>query len=1464
MCGIVAIIGHSNIENVLHRIKHRGLDSTKILQHKNFSIGFNRLSINDKTSSGMQPFEFKDLIGAFNGEIYNADTLRKTFNIKTSSESDTEIILPLFEKSGPSIIFHLDGFFSGIIYEKTSERIFFLRDYIGKKPLFLIKSRDALIISSELKAADFIEDFQIIPKGVSELINGQISLIQKHRTCFISKESLKSAIVDAVKKRIPKHEKQFGVFLSGGLDSSIIASIVSQYSDNVVYYTLGNTDDRDFVDLLSKTFNFQDKVKKINLPEQNELPLLIDKVVYHTESYNPSIISNGLATYLLAEAAHKDGLKVVLSGEGADELFCGYPLSDDATKWFNKRSELINNMHYTELRRLDLASMANTIEIRCPFLDKQVYFAANNCLEKDLISKNQGKFILRQIFSNNLPAEIIQRKKMSFDVGSGIRKLVVEFLRKDGLTEKNALKRIWSRYFPNHLSEIAYFHSYPTFDKAIEKRGISHRNNALAKIEELLLKEFKTVPFHNLYMLNNKDVAASDSGGTCSDKVLHFKKILADNGFTSKLHSAFIKGIECHRMLTTEINGEKYFIDVGSGWPSQKLFPADKPVEYSVYGMTFKTELSDNNLLLYHKIGNNTFTLMETIPLHSMCEEKILSDIAKRFDCKKTYPFNNSLRFSKVIGESFYFIKGDKLKIYNDRRIEEKVVSEPEISKLIKDTFKFDISDMNIKVPQKNPDSVDISVIIATKNRNSLLQQRSIKSLENQTLKPDRVIVVDDSDNRQSIEQNKRTIETFKEFEPDVDIYYISNHRTPGASGAWNSAIDFLLLQNQTPENSWIAILDDDDEWDRDYLKNCATNIAAGTENNNEPDMVACDFFRITNRHKSINHAPDHLSAKDFLIGNPGIQGSNMFIRLACFLEAGGFDENLKSCTDRDLCIRISDLGDVRYKRISLPLMNHYAEDNRERLSNPNSETKLSGLTQFWLKYSKRMSLKEKEDFQERAQNLFNWQYSPKTPIPNEPIKKSSATDSFETYSLYVGIICSNYEVFHPLLKQLDALRQKCCFINHLRIFLLENNLPEEDKQRILKYSEQTSLAVTFITSEMEDEWISKGIFENFARNKNGFFSIAQSRTMLQKYIGQIMDGKTNTVAWILDEDMQLTEKTVNGLKILHKLKDKGIDILIGKYEYSSPNPPINGIRIQLVDIYNNLRWLLNQNPNDFLPDLSDENLEIIKKYPDYYYDLSRKHFGHLECPFWIKPISPQETIGNATKRLCRDAIKIFGGTPITRPLVTIQTNNILDSVKDSVNRGGNTFVFNAAALQNTPNINIRISGTDIRRSDMIWAIVNKYYRKMAVKTADIPVWHAGKEMADYSILDIDKLREEILGSILYASLTDFLKTRPSHSLKFTEDEIQYILQDIQKQFKQRMTLLKQTFYRARGISKSIITLAVDNKDLKNLTETIEKVFSRGNFMQIEQKIQLSLQTLRFFLNSIQEQADILQRRRLP
>ena len=217
--------------------------------------------------------------------------------------------------------------------------------------------------------------------------------------------------------------------------------------------------------------------------------------------------------------------------------------------------------------------------------------------------------------------------------------------------------------------------------------------NSIKKIENLILLDFETIPFHNLFMLNNKNILATSLGGTCSDKVLHFKKVLSLNGYESKLHSAIINDKECHRILSIEVNNKLYFVDVGSGWPIIKLIPAFETTEFSVFGMSFKTELYAEKINLYHR-AEKDYQLMIVIPLIEKKEEEILKEIESRFDDKSIYPFQNSLRFSKIIDESFYFLKGNRLRIYHQNSMTEKILTLDEISQLIKTTMNFDLTNL--------------------------------------------------------------------------------------------------------------------------------------------------------------------------------------------------------------------------------------------------------------------------------------------------------------------------------------------------------------------------------------------------------------------------------------------------------------------------------------------------------------------------------------------------------------------------------------------------------------------------------------------------------------------------------------------------------------------------------------------------------------------------------------------------
>lgn len=478
MCGLVVLYGPNagiRLSDCLNRLKHRGPDDQRMIFEKGFAVGFARLEVNGQDNEGRQPYQHNGLIGAINGEIYNYQVLEKKYGLAPST-CDTNIVLPIFDLIGVKAIDELDGFYSGVVIREEERKIFCLRDHIGKKPLFVGRSENEMFITSELKALHNIDWFEPLPIGAStvDIDSGKVSLLAKHNLPR-SHEKLSEALESAVRKRMPQGDQPVGVFLSGGLDSSIIASFVSKFRDDATYFTLGNPQSPDHQALMTvaEFLGLQD-VRIVSLPSTEIISELIKEVVYATESFNPSIVSNGLSTYLLAQAAKKEGIKVILTGEGADELFGGYHYFSKDEPWQEVRKQLIEDMQFTELRRLDLASMAHGVEIRCPFLDIAVCCLSDNLGFDEMYAGRENKVELRRCFKGVLPPSVLERRKTSFDVGSGIRGKVVQYLRRNGKSEREELLNLWKQFFL-HDASAPYFHSYPVFDALIDHRGEAHR-----------------------------------------------------------------------------------------------------------------------------------------------------------------------------------------------------------------------------------------------------------------------------------------------------------------------------------------------------------------------------------------------------------------------------------------------------------------------------------------------------------------------------------------------------------------------------------------------------------------------------------------------------------------------------------------------------------------------------------------------------------------------------------------------------------------------------------------------------------------------------------------------------------------------------------------------------------------------------------------------------------------------------
>ncbi|WP_462167640.1 glycosyltransferase family 2 protein [Pseudoalteromonas sp. GB43] len=1095
-----------------------------------------------------------------------------------------------------------------------------------------------------------------------------------------------------------------------------------------------------------------------------------------------------------------------------------------------------------------------------------------------------------------------------------------------------------------------------------------------------------------------------------------------------------------------------------------------------------------------------------------------------------------------------------------------------------------------------------VAAIIATKNRSDLLKNRALHSILNQSRLPDYLIVVDDSPENVQ-QQNRYIVESLALS--NCHKQYLINQRTQGASGAWNTAVDYLCAQQGKYFDSlFLAFLDDDDEWHSDYLERCLAT--ASMKNCN---MVAAGFYRYeSNDQPPIESLPPTFLDEDlFLRGNPGIQGSNLFLSLDIMLMAGCFDEHLVSSTDRDLCIRLCEIGSLQYHSIDEVLLNHYADSCRQRLSTPNSPSKQNGLSAFWQKYNGRMNNTQHDAFLKRAQNLFNWQpKSPllpqatstsavqfgltlgvdlgnisfgqlknliikihqvdqqnlvgfnliltavtevlnlndlntfleflgsqgityynlcdqqtcvetataivaqenvghsawvlknrwhqeqlmdkgdndiltllrrlgayqlncvtfddqfkkqqkelvqrikqcrvevaqsrisklfciddlkllgtgseaivmtdgkrvfkcidywKTRIPTKQIKflQQSCSKWHDLPGLYAlnevfingtslvltypyeesipyqggdsehvinllhscskaGIVCNNihpknliktkyevklidygsdirpwnelgfehmarraylaihhadnprlkslmrqslqtinmpemqgYQVFRqrlagidcnleqanrarlslapsgpvtpfvltigvitgdaykllPLLNSIAELEQ-CSYLSEVNTIVLCNGCSTRTVEDVLMHSKRPLSTIRIISETQQIEDTENGLFGRcFTSRQAGQVGIAHARSMLQKYVGLECETKPGSVAWILDDDMRLDARAKQYLPWLPRFRQNGIDVVIGQYEGSSPNPPLNGLRGQLLDLLHNLRWLETLSNDIELPDRSSENTILRTKYPDYYYDLSRKHSGHVEAPFWIEPAYVGETVAEARARLFAFAPMLVTGFPLTRGIIPSCTENPLMAAKDTVNRGGNTFVLNPKALTQVPNLIPIINDREARRSDMLWAIANKHHNRLNIKSAPFPVQHTGR-VQNEKILDLEKVQDEIMGSALYAGLQEFLSAKEQHNLVFNPDEISDVWQATRNARNTRLARLTLSYYRINGLAQAL-------SKYPELTELSEYLARSFNFSAIEklknQVEQMNEHHICDFLNQIVPQS---------
>lgn len=450
MCAILCICGNQNStesEKSLESLSHRGPDQTISNVIDNIFFGFHRLSIIDKTSNGMQPFDIKDTVLVCNGEIFNSESLKDEYKIQTKSKSDCEVIVYLYRQFGmKKTIQLLDGEFAFVLYDKLSKQLFIVRDPLGVRPLFIGYSfademhehLEIIGIASEMKALSKFPN-------VEQVISGhylEVDTVSKSFNCFqhfrmdimkqymypfqVSLENYQSLISlylkNAVKKRLIS-DAPIGAFLSGGLDSSLISSIAYSLNPDMHFFTIGL---KNSVDVYAS----KSVVKFLKIPKSHHhiVEFTVEQgfdalfnVIQCLESYDITTVRASIPQYLLSEYISKNtDIKVLLSGEGADELFSGYIYSRNAptSKKLRKDSiRLLEELMYFDNLRTDRTTAAHGLEVRAPFLDKalvQLIMHGDPIL--NMCDRSIEKELLRSSFRDDhiLPYSILNRRKEAF------------------------------------------------------------------------------------------------------------------------------------------------------------------------------------------------------------------------------------------------------------------------------------------------------------------------------------------------------------------------------------------------------------------------------------------------------------------------------------------------------------------------------------------------------------------------------------------------------------------------------------------------------------------------------------------------------------------------------------------------------------------------------------------------------------------------------------------------------------------------------------------------------------------------------------------------------------------------------------------------------------------------------------------------------------------------------------------
>ena len=506
MCAIVGLKGNftgQNLKMMLETLKHRGPDGSGVLVDGNiikdnldslkipdgsFALGHNLLSI--VGSEVVQPLEGDGFILVCNGEIYNYKKLEEGLDEEFTTDSDCEVVLHLVKRyyniqlenplleSVKKTIKDLDGDYAFAVYDGRDCAV--VRDPLGVKPIYYGENSEVSAFASERKAlwkigiegVETLTPDEILLNGRPIEIESRINLdhnrikkglnshgIKNNSTSKSSEPSqeelkkeeltnrLKELLIRSVEKRI-EGLSRVGIIFSGGVDSTILAKICKDLGVETELYTVGNENSQD-VKFAKKAAAHMHLPLHIKTVDEALVRGYTEPVLNAIEEFNIMKLGVGMPSYIASEMAHATGLKVMLSGQGADELFGGYNrylqfYHEKGEKAQEDLKEDVLNLYHVNLQRDDSVTMKNSVELRVPFLDMEVVDLAMQIPMKYKINGKDDKLrksILREVAADiGVIDDIVKRPKKAAQYGSGIHKILVKKVLNDE-TYKNKLER---------------------------------------------------------------------------------------------------------------------------------------------------------------------------------------------------------------------------------------------------------------------------------------------------------------------------------------------------------------------------------------------------------------------------------------------------------------------------------------------------------------------------------------------------------------------------------------------------------------------------------------------------------------------------------------------------------------------------------------------------------------------------------------------------------------------------------------------------------------------------------------------------------------------------------------------------------------------------------------------------------------------------------------------------------------